>query len=236
MSHLFLIASIESRINAWQKIMESKKKQVAQKGPGVTVTISREFGCEGFPLAERLKALLEEKTGEQWVIFDRALIEEVAKETELSTSEVKNIEERSRLLDIFSSFRPKDFTKGQLFHKTAEYILRVAQIGNAIIVGSGGAIITKNLENCFHFRLVAPFAFRVASISKRLNIEESQAEKFVVENSQRRDSFWSEFFSKDINDPKYFHMIFSNEKVDVETMAKCIFNCVENSVKKIRKL
>lgn len=232
MPRSMFIASIESRIDTWQRILENKKKESAKKKKGLTITISREFGCEGFPLAERLKALLEEKTGEEWVIFDRALIEKVAQDTNLSPSEIKHIEERFGFLDIFSSFRSKSFTKGQVFHKVAEYILSVAKVGNAIIVGRGGAFITKDLENCFHFRLVAPFEFRVSSIAKRLEIEESAAEKFVIENSHKREKFLNDFFSKDINDASYFHAVFNNQKLNLEIITDCIFKCLSNALKK----
>src|SRR5574343_935301 len=138
MPRSLFIASIEARIDTWQRILESKKKEAAQKKRGMTITISREFGCEGFPLAEKLKTLLEEHTGEEWVIFDRALIEKIAEDIDLSPAEIKHIEDRFSFLDIFSSFRSKSYTKGQVFHKVAEYILKVAKVGNAIIVGRGG--------------------------------------------------------------------------------------------------
>ncbi len=230
-SHL-MIASIEARIDAWQRILESKKKEASQKRKALTITISREFGCEGFPLAEKIKEILQKHTGEEWVIFDRALIEKVAQEVQLSPAEIKMIEDRSHFLDIFSSFRSKSVTKGQVFQKVAHYILKVAKSGNAIIVGRGGAFITKDLDNCFHFRLVAPFEYRVSSIARRLEIEESKAEKFVIENSHKREKFLNEFFSKDTNDPKYFHAIFNNERLNLDTIADCIMNCLAEALKK----
>ncbi len=230
-SHL-MIASIEARIDAWQRILESKKKEASQKRKAVTVTISREFGCEGFPLAEKIKEILQKHTGEEWVIFDRALIEKVAQEVQLSPAEINMIEDRSHFLDIFSSFRSKSVTKGQVFQKVAHYILKVAKSGNAIIVGRGGAFITKDLDKCFHVRLVAPFEYRVSSIARRLEIEESKAEKFVIENSHKREKFLNEFFSKDTNDPKYFHAIFNNERLNLDTIADCIMNCLAEALKK----
>ena len=232
MGSSLMISSIEARIDAWQRILENKKKQDSQKKKAVTITISREFGCEGFPLAEKLKELLEQQTGEEWVIFDRALIEKVAQEVQLSPSEIKIIEDRSHFLDIFSSFRSKSVTKGQVFQRVAHYILKVAKSGNAIIVGRGGAFITRDLDNCFHFRLVAPFEFRVSSMAKRMQIEESKAEKFVIENSLARERFLNEFFSKDINDPKYFHAIFNNQKLNLDTITECILNCLAPALKK----
>jgi cytidylate kinase len=232
MSKRLLISEVEARIDAWQRILENKRRESIPKTKALTITISREFGCEGFPLAERLKTLLEEKTGEEWVIFDRALIEQAAMELEISSTKIKMIEERFRFLDFFSSFFPKSYTKNQLMNQLSEYILNVAKLGNAIIVGRGGAYITRKLDNCFHFRLEAPLDFRITSISKRLEINEEAAEKFVMENSRKREEFLDDFFGSSINDPEYFHAIFNNQKMDLELITKCILKCIESKLKK----
>ena len=40
--------------------------------------------CEGYPLAETLKAFIEKKTGDTWTMFDKFLIEKISQETALS--------------------------------------------------------------------------------------------------------------------------------------------------------
>jgi hypothetical protein len=56
-----------------------------------TITISREFGCEAYPMAERLQELLEKKSGEKWVVMDKNLLEEVARDHNLSEELLKGL-------------------------------------------------------------------------------------------------------------------------------------------------
>ncbi len=232
MSRTLLISEIEARLDAWQRILEHKRKESAPKKRGLTITISRQFGCEAFPLAERLKVALEESTGEEWVIFDRALIEKAAQELGVSAKILKNIEERNRFFDFFSSFFSKSYTKNQVLNKIEEYVLSVARAGNAIIVGRGGAFITRELDNCFHFKLEASLDFRIKSIAERMDIDHSAARKFVIENSEKREKFLRDFFEEDVNKSKFFHAIFNNEKLKIEVISESILKCIEPAIKK----
>ena len=65
-----LIPSVEKRISAWKDIKE-KKVDLTESSPA-NITISREFGCEGYPLAESLRDLLEKQSGSKWMIYDDA--------------------------------------------------------------------------------------------------------------------------------------------------------------------
>jgi len=71
MSTNILIPSIENRLGAW---VESARRNEAEKDAGTkrkpAITLSREFGCEAYPVAEILQKLLENKTGDSWPIMD----------------------------------------------------------------------------------------------------------------------------------------------------------------------
>ena len=90
--------TIEQRLAGWVTIHE---RQVAGAGTRQrpTLTISREFGCEGFPLAARLKELLDESTGESWTIFDRALIEMVAEDAVVTPRVLRHLGDMPRAFE-----------------------------------------------------------------------------------------------------------------------------------------
>ena len=132
-----LVPDVDNRISAWLNIVARKKKENAKEKEktGVTITISRQFGCEGYPLAKELKEKLEKQTGQEWVILDKDLIEKVAKDTQLSKILIKDLGMVSSFItDSFSSFQSGAISKDQVFKEIAEIILRVAKEGNAIIV------------------------------------------------------------------------------------------------------
>ena len=72
MSESKLIPSIDNRLGA---LLEVSRRQNAlrleepQLKP--TVTISREFGCEAYPMAELLRQQLEKRTKESWTLMDK---------------------------------------------------------------------------------------------------------------------------------------------------------------------
>jgi cytidylate kinase len=224
-----LVPDVDNRISAWVKIVARKKKEeLAKKDKsGITITISRQFGCEGYPLAKILQKELEEKTGQDWIILDKDLIDKVAKDTNLSKTLIKDLGMVSTFIsDFFSSFTSGAVSKDQVFKEIAEIILRVAKEGNAIIVGRGAAVITQHLENCHHFRLEAPLEYRIDSIAKRANIDQGQAEKIVKENQAKREKFLKEFLHLDVHKNEYYDAIFNNSKNSIETIAKGIISLI----------
>ena len=48
-----------------------------------TVTIYREFGCEAYPVAECLRQTTEKKSGATWLLFDKGLLDEIARNNDL---------------------------------------------------------------------------------------------------------------------------------------------------------
>ena len=74
--------SAEDRLSAWIRIRDSQKR-LKTKTP-FTITISRQFGCQGFPLAEALKDLLEEQTQLPWVVFEKTLFDKICEDANFS--------------------------------------------------------------------------------------------------------------------------------------------------------
>ena len=93
-----LLPSIDRRLSTWISMVEKSKTR--EKEPaGPTITISRQYGCEGFPLAEELKKIFEEKTGEEWNIYDKALLKKVSEEEELSIRLLEGLGDMTQLWD-----------------------------------------------------------------------------------------------------------------------------------------
>ena len=62
------------------------------------ITISREYGCQGYPVAEALQERLNALTSEKypWGIFDKEVIRKVAEEHELSEALANSLSENQR--------------------------------------------------------------------------------------------------------------------------------------------
>jgi len=213
--------SVEIRLAGWARITEGAR-HAHEKSFRPTLTLSREFGCEGFPLAERLKAALEKSTGEGWNILDKALIERVAEDEGISLRLLRNLGDTSRLLESLGLNASTHVSHDAAYEKVAKHILDLAALGNAIIVGRGGSILCHPLKNCFHFRLEASLQWRIQSIATRLCLPEGEARDLVRSNSRIREKFISDSLGANIADLKYYDAVFNNERHSVEAIAEAI--------------
>lgn len=89
-------ARIAAHVRAWEKARSIGLPLQLEQQP--FVTISREFGCEALPLAQRLVELLNERfhPSVPWVAYERELLERVAHEMHLRHEIVESIDELRR--------------------------------------------------------------------------------------------------------------------------------------------
>lgn len=227
MSERLLVPSIDTRLGALLEINRRKDEDVASRikagKAGKTITISREFGCEAFPMAECLRGLLEKKTGQEWILMDKCLLEEVAKNHNLSEEILFGLGEKNRILDeMLATFTPRWKSEKDYFRLLCKHMFSLAEKGNVILMGRGSAIVTQSLKNCYHFRMFASRAFKVRSIARRLNISEAEAEGHVEKKQKQRDAFVRDFLDQDARDMRFYNMIFNNNKNSPERIAQVI--------------
>ncbi len=216
-----LVPSVERRLSAWISLSETHAGG-GRKGPRPTITISRRFGCEAYPLGEELKALLDRLTGQTWNIYDKALIERVSQDEHLSLAVLRDLGGPSRAIDRIGYFVPGYQTQPEVFRHIPKYILKIAETGNAIIVGRGSAIITHDLPNCYHFRLDASFEFRVASMARRLEISEAEAKALVHEGEKTREQFVDECLHATGADSVWYDAVYNNARHSIAEIARSI--------------
>lgn len=225
-SHYVFPASIEKRLQAWNEWAHGQAK--ADKSPKPCITISREFGCQAYPLAESLYERLNElsESGEDWALLDRLLLDKIAQESGYSKSELKyitlvNPTFQSMISNVMGTEHADPFEVFTYIKKTVRYF---ARIGNSIIVGRGGVCLTQNMPNVLHVRLVAPLSFKVKIIMNHLDLSEGKAREYIEACQDERDNFILHFTRMDISDPSLFHMLINNEKSSIEEMTDMIIS------------
>jgi hypothetical protein len=219
-----LIPSIEARESGWMRIRE-RLAHPHQRPPQPSVTISRQYGCEGYVLAQRLKVLLEEASGQPWQLFDKALVDKVASDERLSRQLLGHLGDESHAQDVLRTHFGH-LTHDDAYAKLVEHLVQIAMAGCAIIVGRGGAVACQDLKNCFHFRLEGSFDFRVATLARRLDVPLAEAEKLVRTQSKLREKFISECLHADVTSSRFYDAVFNNERQSVETIAQACLRIV----------
>jgi len=225
-----LIPSIEERLRGYielsrRNLREHGLAKSARVHP--TVTLTREFGCEGYPVAQRLQTLLEKRSGQPWVVMDRALLDAVAKDNNLSAQILQNLGTKNRFLDdMLSTFTPRWKSDKDYYRLLCRQIVALAEEGNVILVGRGAVILTQETGNCFHFRIVAPMRFKQDSIATRMGLTLDEAQDLIQVRQRQRDDFLKDFLGRDVADPTLYHLLFNNARCSAGRIAALMADVV----------
>jgi cytidylate kinase len=221
------LPSVDLRIESLEEYNRKQKEKASSQyrkaKPRPCITISREFGCTGYPAAERLREIMAEKTGEEWVMIDKDIIDEVARRHNLSEDILKTLGEDNRLLDeILATFSPRWKSNYDYFKPLASHVMALAEQGNVIIVEMGGAVLARHLEHSWHFRIYGSPEFKSRTLASRLSIEVEEAEKMMLRKQKLRDNFSRDFLNHENNDPSLYHLQFNNDRCPAERIAQTI--------------
>lgn len=226
-----LIPSVDLRVGALEEYNRRQKEKAGlqHRRPKIRpcITISREFGCEGYPVAERLRERMMQKTGDEWVMIDKDVIEEVARRHNVSEEILQTLGENNRILnEVLATFSPRWKSDHEYFRMISRHVVALAEQGNVIIVELGGAVITRHIEHSCHFRIYASEAFKAASLARRLHIETEAAEKLMHKSQKLRDHFTRDFLDQDDHDPALYDMLFNNDRITPGGVAQAIADYV----------
>lgn len=219
-----LFPSVEQRLKAYHGL-SNRAKELIQKAapPKPTITLTREFGCEAFPIAEELVRQAEKRTGETWALIDKSLLDIVAREQRIPEEIIQSLGSKPRWFDdMLSTFSTNWKGDADYYRLLCEQVVLSASVGNAVIVGLGAPIITKSLKNCCHYRLIAEHNFKVASIARRMKISKQEAEIIVLDRQKERDRIIRKLLNADEHNPLLYHAIFNNGKSKNRLIAKAI--------------
>jgi cytidylate kinase len=195
------------------------------------VTISRQAGAGGHTVARRLAEYLQiHGAGGQrpWLVFDENLAAEVLKDHHLPARlaafmpEDRVPEIRDILEEVLGAHPPVR----ALVRKTAETILHLAELGNAILIGRGANIITASLESVFHVRLIGSLTRRVAHIREIQRVGEKAALKFVRVEDRGRRRYLRKYHDQDIDNPLLYHLVINTDLVGYDKAAALIGDAV----------
>jgi hypothetical protein len=191
------------------------------------VTISRQAGCGAHIIAENLTALLQKSAAENeppWTVFDRNLMEKVLQDHNLPSRLARflpedRMTELQDIADELFGLRPASWTMVQ---QTGETILKLAEIGNVILIGRGGNIITAKLPNVLHVRLVSPLEKRIEHARGFYGLTRRAAREFCLREDTGRRRYLKKYFKADTDDPLLYHLTLNTGLVSFEEAARLI--------------
>ena len=200
------------------------------------VTISRQAGCGALVVAEKLAGYLQQHSPGNtcsWTVLDRNLMEKVLEDHNLPARLARLMPEDrvSQIEDILADVFEVHPTAHTIIQQSTETILKLAGLGNVILIGRGSTVITASLPRVLHVRLVAPLEQRIQHACEfypDFNKTEAQARKFCLNADRGRERYLKKYFNTDINDPLLYHLVINTGRVSYDDAAKLIGDAVLN--------
>lgn len=209
---------MEAMLQAWYK----QQQMADQSKPAPCVTLTREFGCQAYALAEALQKRLNARTkGEPWVVVGRQVFDEVAELSGFTTEQIEKSENTpASMKSIFSMFLDRTSAEEtEIFAHMRRVIRGFAERGHCIIIGRGAPHITQDLTNCVHLRLVAPMAYKIDTISSKYGMNQAEARDHIDRLQGQREAFVQRFVNERTDNPNLYHLIMNNARMDTEGLA-----------------
>ncbi len=199
------------------------------------VSISRQYGAGGTSVGE----LVAQRLGYQFI--DQGILEEVAKEAEVSTQWVEEAERQagdklqrlvSKILTHKEFVRYIPGTKTKFDEKKYREFLRVViaklgAAGDAVILGRGSQFILQDNPAAVKVLLVAEEEDRIKSLRKRYGLSRKEALTIARVYEQNRLNFHRAFEAGDPNDFSLYHLVINTSLVSFEDAADLICRLVK---------
>jgi len=217
---------IDAQVKFWKDQKEAVDHVEVKEKSKPFVTISRQYGAGAYDVGEKLVTLLNErmKPEHAWAAYDRKLLNKVEDDLGLSDSLAGTLTDnaRSKLTDLIQTTFSKFPPQVAVYRRLVENVRTLAVNGNVVIIGRAGNIITRDMANGFHIRVVAPLSQRVERVSKIKGCHLKEAEQIILENDDKRDGFIKEYVKFDNRDPLNYNLVLNMGMLSVDEAAGII--------------
>jgi hypothetical protein len=198
--------------------------------PGPFVTISRQYGCDGYELGDLLlKKLNERDDGKKWRLFKKEILKQLADDTGLTEEviEKERLSKPSLLKDFLRGVRRSSIPDGyEIRNKITLMVRTVAFEGHAIIIGQGGTAATADLGNGLSVRLEASREWRIARVSLRENLKRQAAISRIEEVERQRKHLRKIYEEKNPREPA-FNLMIDNSMFNIEQAVEMMLFAME---------
>ena len=195
------------------------------------ITISREAGTGETAITH---SLLDELASGQlpgecpWTLYDKDLVKRVVEDYNLGRMQGLLPERKfSDIQTMFEELFGMHPTKREMAHNISKSIIKLADMGNVIIVGRGSFYITRHHRNGLHIRLIGSMQKRVKHMVDEYSLTLKQAEEYVKKEDQERHDYVKKLFGVDLNDPHHYDIVINTDKHSSQEITALIADHIE---------
>ncbi len=186
------------------------------------ITISREMGSGGIPIAHRAA----EELG--YTLVDGSILKKSAAKYGLSEEAFEHADEK-----------PPAFVEGE----DVQHLLDLRQIelmvldfalkGNVIVYGRAGEDLLKDIQSVFRVRIIAPFEDRVERWAEREWLDPDLARLMVRKSDQQRAGFVRYYFDREWENPLHYDMVINTQRLSEDKAVELICSGINDSNLKV---
>ncbi len=205
-------------------------------GHGLVVTISRQTGCDGLPVVEKLVRKLNQKKHPygkvvKWKYLSKEILVKSAKKLRVHPDKIDHLlneQEKNIFQEILLSLSDKNYPNDIKIKKTIKEVIETAaKEGNVIILGRGGVALTRHLKKSLHIRLSAPLEWRIKKEAQEFNTTEQSAEKHIKISDKQRTDLRNYYFGK-VTDELIFDVVYNVSTMKSSEIVNSIYHLIES--------
>ncbi len=192
------------------------KGQQVLLGPSrPAITISRQEGAGGLTVASYLAEYMQNHTGalDEWTVFSQHIVAKVLEEHKYDKriGDFMKEDHKGTLMDSIEEFLGLHPSTWTLVEQTNDVIMKLARIGNVILIGRGANIVTSQLPNVYHVHLVGSLEKRIEQAMKVFDLDRKAAVNYIEKKDAARKRYIKDNFHCDINDPLLYHIVINTD-------------------------
>lgn len=201
--------------------------KVQPTSPRPAITISRQPFSGSHHIASALSQQLpreKQLPNGEWALFDRRLVHKILEDHHLPQHLARYMPEDkdrefSGLINEILGLHPSLW---ELFHHTCDTILKLAGVGNVILIGRGSHILTRHLPHVLKVRIIAPFDQRLRQAAQQWDLPEDSARRRLQKEDKARAAYIHSHFNESVDDPLAYHLILNTGSLSPDSAASTI--------------
>lgn len=200
-----------------------------RKGRLPFITIAREYGCLGYPVAERIAEILNGPGPDPlWEAFDRVLVDRIMEDLGISSTLAATLTDtaRSEMSEFFRTTFSSFPAEVAIYKKLVETVRIIAANGHAIIVGRVGNMITRDFATGFHVCLVASDEKKAGNLCRQFNVSKNECQAMLLKGREGREEYINAHLRIDTTDPSLYDMVLNTTDLDREQTARTIIGAM----------
>lgn len=193
------------------------------------ITITRQFGSLGRPIAQRMS----EKLGIEF--YDRDIVDKAAQKLSLPVSKVNEEEESAKKIPTLrNGFARMAYplgkniteTQDKIFESQKNIINFLVEKESCIVVGRCSDFILSEHPKAMHIYIYAPFKDRVKNSVDELKMDEQEAIKMIKAVDEARESYHMHYAGFTPGDKNFKDILIDSSFLGVEGTADFLVDII----------